>query len=234
MKRIVVTATLATFVLSSQIAFANTHKRHHRHHHHHSMQQTQAATDTTVVATQATDYKMMGALPPAFVPSWYVGGNMGVSYVHDNKASGTSNSVTQAGPGWSVDLGYQFLDFHNLLVAGELGYTQYHASNETTATTNVASTEHFAAYLAAVGEYPLVYHFGIVGKLGVAYSYAKKVFTATAASRSSNTYSVYYGAGLAYHVTSNAAFLFQWDRARGDSKTGSTDLTSLGLVYTLT
>lgn len=180
---------------------------------------------------QTVTYKEM--TPAAFVRYWYVGGHIGESRTHDKKAPGSSDSVTQIGPGWTVDLGYQFAEFYRVLFAGELGYTQYHNSNETTPGTNVASTEHFSTYLAAVAQYPLVDNFNVLGKLGVAYSYAKKVFTASGTSASANDYSPYYGLGVSYNVTSNAALVLQWARARGNSKTGSTDLTSLGITYNL-
>lgn len=167
----------------------------------------------------------------AFVPNWYAGGHLGVSRTHDNAAAGSGDSVTQIGPGWTVDLGYQFYQFYKATLAAELGYTQYHNSNETTHLINVASTEHFASYLAAVVQYPLINDFSIMGKLGVAYSYAKKVFTASGASNSASTYSPYYGVGFAYNITSKVDLDLQWARVRGNSQTGSTDLTSLGLTY---
>ncbi|HSW69758.1 MAG TPA: outer membrane beta-barrel protein [Gammaproteobacteria bacterium] len=166
-----------------------------------------------------------------FVPNWYVGGHVGVSRTHDKAAPGSGDSVTQIGPGWTADLGYNFYQYHRATFAGELGYTQYHNSNETTPGTNVASTEHFAAYLAAVGQFSLIHNLSVLGKLGVAYSYAKKVFTTTGASASANTYSPYYGAGFSYNVTPQAALVLQWARARGNGSTGSTDLTSLGVTY---
>src|SRR5579872_5059321 len=176
-------AVLTTLIFSSSsVAFA-----HHSKKHHHN-------------APQAVTYKDQApvVIVNTFVPSWYVGGHVGISRVHDEPAPGSSDSVTEIGPGWTADLGYQFLEWHRALFAGELGYTQYHNSNETTPGTNIASTQHFAAYLAAVGQYPIVGHLNVLGKLGVAYSYAKKVFT-FGASASANVYSPYYGAGFSYN-----------------------------------
>jgi len=173
----------------------------------------------------------MPNLTYSYVPSWYVGGNIGVSHVHDKKARGSADSVTEIGPGWSVDLGYQFLQVCKALFAGELGYTQYYHSSETLPRVNVATTEHFSSYLAAVGQYPLGYNFNVLGKLGIAYSYAKKVFTVSGASGSANAYSPYYALGFSYNVTSKAALVAQWARARGNGSTGSNDLSSLGVSY---
>lgn len=169
-------------------------------------------------------------MPAAFVPSWYAGINVGVSRTHDKAAVGSSDSVTQIGPGWNIDLGYQFVKFYNLLLAGEIGYTQYYHSTENLPGVNIANTDHFASYLALVGQYPVVNHFSVLGKLGMAYSYAKKVFT-FGASASANSYSAYYGLGIVYDLTQHASLNLQWARARGNSSTGSTDLTSLGLSY---
>lgn len=209
---------LTTLILSSSpIAFA------HSKHHCKEGCMTHEATYKGEVP--------MPAPVNMFERNWYVGGNIGVSRTHDNASPGSGNSVTQIGPGWTADLGYQFVQFYRATLAAELGYTQYHNSNETTPGTVVASTEHFATYLAAVVSYPVIYNFGIVGKLGVAYSYAQKIFTGSGGSASANAYSPYYGVGISYNMTSKAALLLQWARARGNGGTGSTDLTSLGLMY---
>lgn len=211
----------ALIILPSSAAFANS--KHHKHHKHHAAPQ---------VVTYKDEMPIIIAPVSTFVRNWYVGANIGESRTHDKKAPASSDSVTQIGPGWSVDLGYQFAEFRRALFAGELGYTQYHNSNETTPAVNVASTEHFSTYLAAVVQYPIVDNFNVLGKLGIAYSYAKKVFTG-GASASANAYSPYYGAGVSYNVTPNAALVLQWARARGNGSTGSTDLTSLGITYNL-
>jgi len=205
------------FFSSSNVAFAH-HKRHHHHCHHHPIPVTMS-------------YKDQLPVEPVFVPNWYVGAHIGVSRTHDNQTPNSGDSVTQIGPGWTADLGYQFAEWHRALFAGELGYTQYHNSNETKPGLNVAYTEHFASYLAAVVQYPLVYNFNVFGKLGAAYSYAKKTFNAFGGSNSANVYSPYYGAGLSYNVTPKAAIVVQWARVRGNHSTGSTDLTSLGFSY---
>jgi hypothetical protein len=218
-KIINLTVLAAGIICSSSVAVAKS--KHHKHH--------QPPVQQVIV------YKDIAPIVPVstFVRNWYVGGHIGESITHDNRAPASSDSVTQIGPGWTVDLGYQFAEFRRAIFAGELGYTQYHNSNETTPGINVASTEHFASYLAAVVQYPLINNFNILGKLGIAYSYAKKVFTTSGVSASANAYSPYYGAGFSYNVTPNAALVLQWARVRGNSKTGSTDLASLGITYNL-
>lgn len=211
--KIVKFTMLATLLFSSStVAFAH-HKKHHK-------------------VSQEVIYKDQVPVPVyTFVPNWYVGGHVGLSRTHDKAAPASGDSVTQIGPGWTADLGYQFFEYRRAIFAGELGYTQYHNSNETAPNTNVASTEHFATYLAAVVQYPILNRFNVLGKLGVAYSYAKKVFTGSGASASANVYSPYYGAGVSYNITQQAALVLQWARVRGNGSTGSTDLTSLGVSY---
>lgn len=207
----------ALIILPTSNAFA-TQKHHHPKHH-------------PAPQPQVAVYKDLMPPAPVFVRNWYVGGHVGESRTHDKPAPGSSDSVTQIGPGWTADLGYQFAEYYRAIFAGELGYTQYHNSNETSPGTNVASTEHFATYLAAVVQYPIVNNFNVLGKLGIAYSYAKKVFTTSGASASANAYSPYYGVGVSYNMVPNAAIVLQWARARGNGSTGSTDLTSLGVTY---
>lgn len=158
-------------------------------------------------------------------PHWYVSGNLGVSHLHDQPTPGLNSSVDENGPGWNVNAGYQF----NGLLGAELGYTQYHDSRETFGVFNVAKTEHYSTYLAATGKYPLFYQFSALGKLGIAYSYANKIFN-PGPSFSSGSVSAYYGLGFAYSVTRTVDFVAQWASARGNDYTGSAELYSLGVT----
>jgi hypothetical protein len=215
MKKIVKCISLSIIpLICMQGAFARTH-----HHVNNDTNTSSTYKDQPVV------------IIPSFTPTWYVGGNIGESRVHDGASPGSSDSVTEIGPGWSVDLGYKFIEFYKAILAAEIGYTQYDHSSETTPGVVVATTDHFSSYAAFVGQYPLIQHFGVLGKVGVAYSYAQKVFEATGVSASANDYSLYYGGGLTYDITPQAALILQWARARGNDETGSTDLTSLGISY---
>lgn len=157
-------------------------------------------------------------------PHWYVGANLGLSHLHDQSTPGLNSSVDQNGPGWNVNAGYQF----NGMFGAELGYTQYHNSRETFGVTNIAQTEHYSSYLAATGKYPLIQQISVIGKLGLAYSYANKIFN-TGPSFSSGSLSAYYGLGFAYSVTRTVDFIAQWASARGNNYTGSAELYSLGV-----
>lgn len=162
-------------------------------------------------------------------PHWYAGAHIGVSNLFDKKTPGTINHVNQNGPGWNVNLGYQF----TRMFGGEAGYTQYHNSRETTGATNVAQTEHYATYLALTGQYPLSYQLHLLGKLGAAYSYANKIFTATGVSGSSGAVAPYLGLGMIYTMTNIVDFVAQWGRAYGNHLTGSSDLYSIGFNFAI-
>lgn len=162
-------------------------------------------------------------------PHWYVGGNMGVSHVRDEKTPRSTNSVDQNGPGWSVVGGVQI----NSVFGGELGHTQYHYSRESTNTTVVAKTEHYSTHLAATGRYPLMKNWSALGKLGIAHSYAQKIF-ATGTAASTSAVSLYWGLGFDYSLTQRIDFIAQYASTRGNKGTGSTDLWSIGLTAALT
>lgn len=159
---------------------------------------------------------------------WYAGANIGVSHLFDKPAPGSGNSVNENGPGFNVNAGYQF----NSMCGAEGGYNHYHNSRETTATTNVAQTEHYAVYLAATGKYPLANKISVVGKLGASYNYANKIFN-TGPAAAAQSVSPYYGIGLSYSLTQKIDFLGQWSRSLGNHITGSADLYAIGLSVAL-
>jgi len=160
---------------------------------------------------------------------WYVAGNLGVSHLYDSRSTGTTNSVDENGPGWDAAIGYQW----NSILGSELGYTQYYNSRETAARTVVAKTSHFAVHLNATGKYPLFYKVSALGKLGVAYSYAQKIFTAAGAAGSSGSVSPYVGLGFDYSLTKRVDMVAQWAWVRGNNYTGSATLYSLGMVFAI-
>lgn len=160
---------------------------------------------------------------------WYVGGNIGMSHLHDDPNPGSGNSVDENGPGGSVVGGYQF----NSILGAELGYTQYKNSRETIGSTIIAKTEHYAVHLAATGRYPLIDKWSALGKLGIAYSYAQKMATATGTAASSGAGSLYWGLGVNYSITPRVDFIAQFAEAVGNHLTGSTDLWSIGLNFAI-
>lgn len=225
----IISLLVVSSLACTPVAFA----KHAKHKHKRHSCGTQACAKRS--HSRHMDYKFeqsyVSIVKNGFVPGFYVGANVGESRVHDKRAPGSADSVTQIGPGWNVDLGYRFVEFYKIVLAAELGFTQYYHSSETTPGVNVATTEHFTSDAALVGQYYFIPEFSVFGKLGVAYNYAKKVFTASGTSKSANAYSLYYGLGVAYNVTSQAAVNLQWARAQGNNSTGSADLISLGITY---
>lgn len=160
-------------------------------------------------------------------PHWYVAGNLGVSHLYDLPAQGSGDSVDQNGPGWDATVGYQF----TRIFGAELGYTQYYNSRETIKTAVIARTTHFAAHLNAVGRLPIYRQLDVVGKAGLAYAYAQKVFEASGAAASNENWSPYMGLGLAYELTTRVNMIGQWAFVVGNSRTGSSTLYSLGFEF---
>lgn len=164
-----------------------------------------------------------------FAPHWYVAGNLGLSRVYDDPAPGSGDTVHEYGPGWDADIGYQF----NRMFGLEAGYSQYYNSREMLGSTIVARTTHFVAHLDATGRYPIYQKLSVLGKLGVGYAYAQKMFTGSGASGSEALMTPYLGAGLAYELTSKVNLVGQWSFARGNSKTGSNTLYTLGMEFAI-
>lgn len=161
---------------------------------------------------------------------WYVSANIGMSHLFDEKIPGSTNSVNQNGPGWNVNAGYNFTRYYG----AEIGFNQYHDSRETAGLTEVATTEHYSAYLAGTGRYCFQNRISAIGKLGLAYSYANKVVNgASGASAGANSLSLYYGVGLAYKLTKRTKAALQWSRALGNDVTGSADLYSVGFIFSI-
>lgn len=164
-----------------------------------------------------------------FTSHWYVAGNLGLSRVYDNAAPNSNNSVDENGPGWDADIGYQI----NKFFGAEIGYSQYYNSREMSGSTIVARTTHFATHLDATGRYPVYEKLSVLGKVGAAYAYAQKMFTATGASASAALVTPYLAAGLAYELTPRVNMVGQWSFVRGNSKTGSNTLYTLGMEFAI-
>jgi len=160
---------------------------------------------------------------------WYVGANLGMSHLHDDANPGSGNSVDENGVGGSALAGYQF----NSILGTELGYTQYGDSRETSGPTIIATTEHYSVDLAATGRYPLFYQWSALGKLGVAYNYARKMAVAAGTAKSATAGSLYWGLGLDYSVTPRVDMIAQFAEAVGNHLTGSADLWSLGFNFAI-
>lgn len=167
-------------------------------------------------------------------PHWYVGANLGISHAFDIPPADSTDYVEHNGVGWSVDAGYQFLHIYGAMLGIEAGYTQYADSREYTRPSMlIARREHQSADLVGTLQLPIVCNLSLLGKLGAEYSYARTNAYPVNFSSSANVIGLYYGGGLMYDVTSRAAVIAQWARARGDGSTGTTDLYSLGVRVNL-
>lgn len=160
---------------------------------------------------------------------WYVAGNIGVSDVYDDETEGTNNSMDRLGPGWDAAFGYQL----NSLLGAELGYTQYANSRETSNPTVVAQTSHYAVHLNATGRYPLMYNISAIGKLGIAYAHAFKVYEVSGAGGTGSSVSPFLGFGFDYSITPRTDMLLQWQFVRGNDFTGSNVLYSVGFAFAI-
>lgn len=160
-------------------------------------------------------------------PHWYAGFGIGLSRTHDK--SGSAVKTDNSGVGHTVRAGYQY----NRMWGGEAGFIEYGDSRDISGTTLSGRTEHYSVYAAATARHPLRYGFDGVGKLGVAYSYARKNAWPTNTSNSARSASAFFGAGISYAVSKTVDATLDWSRVLGNDSTGTTDLYALGLNVAL-
>ena len=222
--RISMLASLA--LLFSTSAFA--HERHHHKHRHHVCHKHCSAKNR--IRYEQGTYKDEAVNVPMWGAHWYAEANIGLSRTHDKRLVAGLGSVRNSGPGWNVDAGYQFTPIWGL----EGGFTKYHDSHYDIQSFNIAHTEHYSVDVAATAQYPLpiIYRLNALGKLGVAYSYAR-MDTPIGFSADARSVSAYGALGLDYSLTPTVDLVGQWARAWGNHLTGSTDLYSIGIKVAL-
>ncbi|MFZ2316151.1 MAG: outer membrane beta-barrel protein [Gammaproteobacteria bacterium] len=174
------------------------------------------------------------ALAVMSVPfGWYLEGNVGSSHLSNVNYSGSSSS---SGVGGNANLGYKFMPYF----AMEAGYTQYaNSSIKDNTGTKAASVKHYSYDLAGRGIFPITDSgFELFAKLGVQRINAKtSISDQTAAnnlgisSSQHNTTGLYLGAGGQYYMMPELAVNVQWQRAQGNSNSGTEDLYSVGLSF---
>lgn len=173
------------------------------------------------------------AVPIPF--GWYVEGNVGVTQL-SHTSYGSGSSVTSKGAGYNINGGYKFSPFF----AGEVGVTRYANGTIKNAGTTAATTKQNSADLAGKGILPITdTGFELFAKVGIAWVRTKmKISNAGAAngltlpSGTTSTSNLFIGLGGDYSITPNLPVNIQWQRARGNNKTGTLDLYSIGLSYT--
>ena len=165
---------------------------------------------------------------------WYLEGNGGSSRVTNaNYAPGSS--LSSSGVGWNLNGGYKFIPFF----AAEVGYTKYANSSSKISGVKVATATYYSYDLAGRGLLPI----GDTGaelfaKLGIARLNSNVKATNAAVSNgvavatgTNNATGYYFGLGADYSFMPRLAVNGQWQRAKGNSKTGNLDLYSLGVSY---
>lgn len=165
---------------------------------------------------------------------WYIEANAGATKISDISYPG---SASTDGVGGNVNIGYKFMPY----AAAEIGYTRYANTSikDPSTDTRAASDKHYSYDIAARGILPIVNSgFEAFAKLGaqrVASSVSIKNETAAQnigiTSGSTSKTGVYLGTGIQYYFTPEFAANIQWQRAKGNSSTGTLDLWSLGVSF---
>jgi hypothetical protein len=175
----------------------------------------------------------MPALAVMSVPyGWYLEANAGSTHLSNKNYPGSSSS---SGLGGNANLGYKFMPF----VAAEIGYTQYANTSIKLGNTTAGQDKHYSYDIAARGILP-VYTTGLeaFAKLGLQHLNSSLNIDNSAAaaaiglgSSTHNTVSAYTGAGVQYYFIPELAAVVQWQRAWGNSSTGTMDLFTGGLSF---
>lgn len=186
-----------------------------------------------IVAGIATLTAMNAAMAVAPLPTgWYLEGNVGNSKV-SNVSYAAGSSLTSSGVGLNLNVGYKFIPFFGM----EAGYTKYANTSSKVGNVKVASASYYSYDIAAKPLLPI----GDTGaelfaKLGIAHLHSKVTADSTVpgvavSTGKNNVNGYYFGLGADYYFLPMAAINGQWQRAKGNSQTGTLDLYSLGLSY---
>jgi hypothetical protein len=176
---------------------------------------------------------------PAFaimsVPyGWYIEGNGGSSHL-SNKSYGIGGS-SSSGIGGNGNVGYKFMPFLGV----EIGYTRYaNTSIKAPDGTKAGEDTHYSYDIAARGILPIsdsgVEAFAKLGAQRITSHITIKDNNAAnqvglTGGRHSST-GLYMGVGGQFYIYPELAIVAQWQRAQGNSSTGTEDLYSLGLSF---
>ena len=164
---------------------------------------------------------------------WYLEGNAGSSSLSKKHYPGSASS---SGIGGNANLGYKLMQYLGI----EIGYSQYSNTRiQAPNGTRAATDKHYSYDLALKGILPIVDSgFEAFAKIGPErISSSVSINNQTAANsigiaRSSHSTSgLYIGAGGQYYVMPELAIVVQWQRAQGNSSTGTENLFSGGLSF---
>jgi OOP family OmpA-OmpF porin len=163
---------------------------------------------------------------------FYVGASVGVTSLDvDGGDLGLTNaSFDDNDTGYKVFLGYDF----NKNWGVELGYAdlgQYDFTGNFGAVNVRGDIDVTAAYLTAVGTYPINNEFAVFGKLGAYYGDADATASAgtISASDSGSDTNVLFGLGVKYNFTKQFAVRGEWERFHDSDF--PVDLFSVGVAF---
>lgn len=164
---------------------------------------------------------------------WYLEGNAGSTILTEKSYPGNDSS---SGIGYNANVGYKFMPY----LAMELGYSRYADTVIKNSAGNKAGTDSHQSWdLAGKGIIP-VYETGfeVFAKLGAQrISSDIQIANQTIANSiglnntgHSDT-NLYFGVGAQYYFMPELAVVGQWQRAVGNSNTGTLSLLSGGLSF---
>lgn len=163
---------------------------------------------------------------------WYLDGNVGTTNLN-NKNYPTKDKTH--GWGLNVDLGYKFMPFMGM----ELGYTRFAETVLRDNFDNKVGTDKHDTYHAVLkGILPIgISGFELFAKLGPHRLLSKVQLKSGAAPivglvpKRASTINLYMALGAQYYFLPELSVVGQWARARGNAKTGTLDLYSVGLNF---
>jgi len=177
----------------------------------------------------------------------YVGGQLGWGDIHQKASSSYLTGTTvhankDTGVAGRVFGGYRI----NENFAGEMGVTKFSDAKVKASSygyTAQGTVKAAAVDLVAKGIYPVANNVSVYGKAGVAYVSERADIKVSNASRvvykdhdKANRLLPTFGAGVSYDFTQNVAADLSYNRIQktgSSSKINSTDLVSVGLIYSI-
>lgn len=197
------------------------------------MKKMKITTLMSIVSVCAVTSAMAAVPMPG---GWYLEANGGTSRI-SNASYVSGSSLSTAGLAWNVNGGYKFIPFF----ATEIGYTHYADSSAKVNGIKVAEATNYsydAAFkpLLPIGDTGLE----LFAKLGVSHLHSNVKNTNTSyttahgiavSTGTNNATSYYFGLGGDYSFLPALAVNAQWQRAKGNNKTGNLSLYSLGVSY---
>lgn len=163
---------------------------------------------------------------------WYIEANAGSSHLSEKSYPGSASS---SGIGGNGNIGYKFMPYFAI----EAGYSMYPNTDIDSNGTQAATDKHYSYDLAAKGILPITDSgFELLAKLGAArVSSHVTIDNQDAANQigigsgSHSSTGIYIGAGGQYYFLPELAVVVQWQRATGNSSTGTFDLVGGGLNF---